>query len=77
MSVKAKIRIGPLVTSGDVKTEIARVYRQTRRGQLDTSEGTKLVYMLRVLLTAIETTDVEQRLDALERVETGPRKLAA
>ena len=48
MSVKAKIRIGTLVTSGDVKTEIARVYRQARRGQLDTSEGTKLVYMLRV-----------------------------
>jgi len=65
---KAKIRIGPLVTSGDVKTEIARVYRQARRGQLDTSEGTKLVYMLRVLLTAIETTDVERRLDVLEGI---------
>ncbi len=75
--MKAKIRIGLLITSGDVKTEIARVYRQARRGQLDTSEGTNLVYMLRVLLTAIETSDVEQRLDALERVETGPRKLAA
>ena len=65
---KAEIRIGPLVNSGDVKTEIGRVYRQARRGQLDTSEATRLVYMLRVLLTAIETTDFERRLDALETV---------
>jgi len=68
LSEKIKIRVGPLVTSGDVKTEIARVYRQARRGQLDTSEGTRLVYMLRVLLTAIETTDVERRLDVLEGI---------
>ena len=73
MAVKTKIRIGPLVTSGDMKTEIARVYRQARRGQLDTSEGTRLVYMLRVLLTAIETTDVERRLDALEGADVPPR----
>ncbi len=74
MIAKAEIRIGPLVNSGDVKTEIGRVYRQARRGQLDTSEATRLVYMLRVLLTAIETTDIESRLEALEGAH-GPMHL--
>ncbi len=71
--MKAKVRIGRLDTVGGVKTEIARVYRQVRRGELDATEGTRLVYILRVLLTAIETTDVEQRLDVLEAIDTPPR----
>ena len=35
MSENARIRIGPLDTVGGVITEMGRVYRQTRRGELD------------------------------------------
>ena len=68
MTVKTKIRIGPLATTGNCKTEIARVIAQARRGDLDVNDATKFVYMMKVLVTVIETTDVERRLDALEAI---------
>ena len=39
MSVKAKIRIGPLDTVGGVCSELARVYRLARRGEMEMAEA--------------------------------------
>lgn len=37
-----------------VRREMARVYRDTRRGRIPTSEGTRLTYMLRELARTME-----------------------
>jgi hypothetical protein len=34
-----KIRIGPLNTVGCIVTELGRIYREARRGELDKSGG--------------------------------------
>ena len=41
-----KVRIGPLDTVGGVVVEMGRVYRQARRGDIDTVDAGRLVYML-------------------------------
>ncbi len=77
MSEKATVRIGRLDTVGGVVTELGRVYRKARRGELDVGDATRLAYILREIRCALEASDIEKRLDALERLETGPRRLAA
>ncbi len=66
MSKKAKVRIGPLNTVGGVVTELGRVYRKARRGDMDMGEAKSLTYVLRELRCALEAGDVERRLDELE-----------
>ena len=46
---KRKPRIGPLDTVGGAITEKGKVYRQARRGELDTAEASRLVHMLKKL----------------------------
>lgn len=41
-----------LLTAGQVAAEIARVYRQVRRGKIPITDGTRLTYILRNLLEA-------------------------
>ena len=66
MSVKAKIRIGPLDTVGGVVTELGRVYREARRGQLDVGDATRLAMVLREIRCALEVSEFERRILALE-----------
>ena len=66
MSEKAKIRIGPLNTVGGVVTELGRIYRQARRGELDVGDATRLASILREIRCALEASEIERRLDALE-----------
>lgn len=68
MTEKANIRIGRLNTVGGVVTELGRVYRKARRGDMDMSEAKSLTYVLRELRCALEAGDVERRLDELEAV---------
>ncbi len=77
MTAKAKIRIGPLSTVGGVVSELGKIYRAARRGQIDVTDATRLTYILREIRCALEASDIEKRLDALERLETEPRRLAA
>ena len=63
---KRRVRIGHLVTVGGVVTELGRVYRQARRGEMDMGEAKSLVYCLRELRCALEAGDIERRLDELE-----------
>lgn len=64
--MKANIRIGRLNTVGGVVTELGRVYRKARRGDMDMGEAKSLTYVLRELRCALEAGDVERRLDELE-----------
>jgi len=57
-----------LKTLHDVRIEMAKVYRAVRTGQLESQEGSRLVYMLSALGKAVEAHQVSERLDAIDRV---------
>ena len=63
---KRKMRIGPLVTVGGVVTELGKVYRLARRGELDLGDATRLTYILLEIRCALEAGDIERRIDELE-----------
>ena len=73
MSVKAEIRIGPLTTVGGVVSELAKIYRQARRGQIGTQDATRLAFILREIRIALEASDIEDRLEVLEGINPPPR----
>lgn len=56
----------PLKTAQHVRSELARVYRAMKAGEMDPALGTKLTYVLSILGRMIEVGDLEQRLEALE-----------
>ena len=58
-------RIG-LLKLDQVREEMARVYREMRRGELELQDGTRLVYVLTQIGKMIEATDIEERLKAME-----------
>ena len=45
---------------------MASVYRGMKGGSIETSDGTKLVYVLSAIAKAIEIHDIEQRIKLLE-----------
>ena len=55
-----------LKTIDDVRVEMASVYRGMKAGSIETSDGTKLVYVLSAIAKAIEVHDIEQRITLLE-----------
>lgn len=55
-----------LKTIDDVRLEMAKVYRAMKGGKIETSDGTKLVYVLGQIGKMIEDHDIEQRLSVLE-----------
>jgi hypothetical protein len=61
---------GPKIDLRDphaVRRELAAVYRDARAGHLDASAATRLGYLLSLLLRAFETTNQQDRIEALER----------
>jgi len=66
---KTKIRIGRLDSVGGVVKEMARCYREARRGTLETKEMGRLVYALTQIRQAIEGSELEARISELERRE--------
>ena len=60
-----------LKTADDVRTEMASVYRQARRGDIDISDATKLTYMLGQLAKAVEVELIENRVKSLENILKG------
>ena len=55
----------------NVRVEMAKVYRDMRRGVVDTGDGTKLVYVLAQIGKMIELHDLEVRLELLEGSKNG------
>ena len=66
MSEHKKPPIGPLDTVGGVVREMARVYRQARRDEIEVETASKLVYMLSQMRSALEVVMLEARVAALE-----------
>ena len=63
---KRIVRNGRLDTVGHVVTELGRVYRLARRGELEINQAKSLTYVLREIRCALEASDVERRLEELE-----------
>ena len=53
----------------DVRLEMAKVYRSMKSGELQSSDGTRLVYVLAQIGKMIELHDIESRLYALESLK--------
>ena len=66
MSEKAKVRIGSLDTVGGITTEMGRVYRNMRRRELDTLDGSRLIAALAQMRTISSDDEFEERLRAVE-----------
>jgi len=49
-----------------VRDELARLYRHARTGRIETSEATRLTYILATLAKIIEVSDLEKRIEKLE-----------
>ena len=59
-------RIGRLSNISEVAAEMARVYRDSRRNEIDPGVGAKLCFMLSALRQALEVGVLEERLAELE-----------
>jgi len=68
MSMPTPYRID-LKSIDDVRLEMAKVYRSMKSGELQSSDGTRLVYVLAQIGKMIELHDIESRLYALESLK--------
>lgn len=50
-----------------IRAELAAVYRAVRRGEMDTGTGTRLTYILTQLANLTMDSQIEERLNELER----------
>ena len=68
-------RISRLDRVGGVITELGKLYREARRGEIDAYQATRLASILTGLRSALEAVEFERRLDALEaRFAAGERR---
>lgn len=56
-----------LATVKDCRMEMSRVYRDSRHGLISPQEGTRLVYMLTNIANAIKDSELERRVEQLEK----------
>jgi len=66
MPFDARSRTPPLTTVQNVGIEIARIYRKTKKGEINTSDGYRMVQMLAVLKQCLESATLEERVANLE-----------
>ncbi|MGE3245397.1 MAG: hypothetical protein AB7J19_03625 [Beijerinckiaceae bacterium] len=71
MSERGKLRIGKIDTLGGVIGEMGRVYREMRRGQLDTMDGKRLVDALTAIRQAMEIRDIEGAIRDMQERASG------
>lgn len=57
-----------------IRREMASVYRDMRNGLLESSEGTKLVYVLDMLRKALETCELQRNLELLKLATKQPKE---
>ena len=55
-----------LDTAQDLRRELSKLYRECRSGLLESSEATKLTYILIAIQKVIESSDMEARMARLE-----------
>ena len=55
-----------------VRRELARLYREARAGELDVAAASRLANVLQILGRMIEGSEIEARVEALEREAPAP-----
>ena len=60
------LRSVSLTSVQNVGIEIARIYRKTKRGEISTPDGYRMVQMLAVLKACLESSEFERRLTEME-----------
>lgn len=60
-----------LATIEDCRREMARVYRDARTTRIDSQDASRLVYILSQIGKLIELSDIEKRLELLEKQNNG------
>ena len=56
------------ITAKDIKTLLLKTFRGLKRGELSESQAYREVFILNSILKAIELTDIQERLEKIERV---------
>jgi len=51
----------------DCKRELARLYREARRGEITAQTATRLAYLLNMMAQLIEATELEKRVETIEK----------
>ena len=59
----------PLKTAENVRSELARIYRDGKFGKRDVGEVSRLANVLQIMARLIETSDLESRLEKLEKLQ--------
>jgi hypothetical protein len=59
-------RVGNLTTSEGVRREMIAVYKACRSGTMNTSNGSKLIFMLAMINKTGDQANLENRLDLVE-----------
>jgi hypothetical protein len=54
------------IKARDIKRLLLRVYRRYQGGTISEGQATKEAYLLNSILKAVEVTDFEKRIDAVE-----------
>src|SRR3954466_13150863 len=59
-------RVGRLHTVGHIVSEMGKLYRQARRGEITSSDAARLASILALMRQGLEASDLERRLNDLE-----------
>ncbi|HEV8714706.1 MAG TPA: hypothetical protein VGX03_17985 [Candidatus Binatia bacterium] len=62
--------VGRLDSLQAVRLELVRVYKDMRRGRIESREGTRLAYVLLAVARVLEQSDLEARIEKLEKGST-------
>jgi hypothetical protein len=60
--------MGKEIQAKDVKRLLLKVYRKYQSGAITDAQATKEAFLLNSILKAIETTDIEERVEKLETI---------
>lgn len=66
MAEKRKVRIGRLLTIGQVAAELGRLYRQARRGDVAVADASRLATILVAMRQCLEASELERRIAEME-----------
>ena len=59
------------IKAKDIKTLLLKVYKRYLKGDITEAQAGKEAYLLNSVLKAIEITDLEERVENLERLTNG------
>jgi hypothetical protein len=66
MGALASNRTPPLTSIQNVSIEMSKVYRRTKRGEINSADGYRMVMMLAALKQCLESREFERRLTEME-----------